>query len=212
MLFLLTETPSLNETLSCIAKAWLFSTGSSSSSKMDKRQPHFLKPHSQTLYSSYDRIKNRYNHLKELQTWPENSMQTSTTALTSKATLLQKQLKAQLCCFIMATSHTIPNLPSTQPWFWTKKGFKAAKRIVKLKGCAFLIAQDFYKIKLCGLAVAIIIGCGSGVTAIFNTDDVLGIPSALFYSSTSAAVSTLWPIDDEGDAEFSQHLFAEIWR
>jgi len=93
-----------------------------------------------------------------------------------------------------------------------KKAFKAAKRIVKPIGCAFLIAQDFYKIKLDELAVAIIIGCGSGVTAIFNTDDMLGIPTTLFYSSASAVVSTLWSIDDEDSCEVSQHFFAEIWQ
>jgi CHAT domain-containing protein len=93
-----------------------------------------------------------------------------------------------------------------------QKAFKAAKRTIKPKGCEFLTAREFFKIKLCELALAIIIGCGSGIAASSNTDDVLGIPTALFYAGASSVVSTLWSIDDEDGAEFSKQFYAAIWE
>jgi CHAT domain-containing protein len=93
-----------------------------------------------------------------------------------------------------------------------QKAFKAAKRIIRPKGCEFLTAREFFRIKLCELALAIIIGCGSGIAAISNTDDVLGIPTALFYAGASSVVSTLWSIDDEDGAEFSKQFYAAIWE
>src|SRR4051794_39807886 len=56
----------------------------------------------------------------------------------------------------------------------------------------------------------------SGVTAISATDDVLGLPTALFYVGTSAVVSTLWPLDDVNGAafatEFYRHFFEQQAR
>lgn len=67
-----------------------------------------------------------------------------------------------------------------------EKAFNAAERITKSKGCEFLIAREFFKIKLCEPALAIIIGCGSGIAAISNTDGVLSIATALFYTGASS--------------------------
>jgi CHAT domain-containing protein len=93
-----------------------------------------------------------------------------------------------------------------------EKAFKAARRIPKPKGCEFLTAREFFKIKLCEPALAVIVGCGSGMAAISNTDDVLGIPTALFYAGASSVVSTLWSIDDEDGAQFSKQFYAAVWE
>lgn len=54
------------------------------------------------------------------------------------------------------------------------------------------------------------IGCGSGVTAISSTEDVLGRPTALFYARAGAVVSTLWPIQDEDGAAFSTEFYGAL--
>jgi CHAT domain-containing protein len=50
------------------------------------------------------------------------------------------------------------------------------------------------------------------MAAISNTDDVLGIPTALFYAGASFVVSTLWSIDDEDGAQFSKQFYAAVWE
>jgi hypothetical protein len=48
------------------------------------------------------------------------------------------------------------------------------------------------------------------MASISSTDDVLGIPTALFYAGASSVVSTLWPIDDEDGAEFGKEFYAAL--
>jgi hypothetical protein len=73
-----------------------------------------------------------------------------------------------------------------------------------------LTAKDLFKIELAQPALATVIGCGSGVTAVSSTDDVLGFPTALFYAGASAVVATLWPLDDEDGAAFSNEFYAAV--
>ena len=71
-------------------------------------------------------------------------------------------------------------------------------------------ARELFNVKLAEPALATIIGCASGVSAVSNTDDVLSFPTALFYSGASAVVSTLWPLDKEDGADFSKEFYVAI--
>jgi len=73
-----------------------------------------------------------------------------------------------------------------------------------------LTARDFFSLKLSEPALASIVGCGSGMTSISNTDDILGIPTALFYAGASAVVSTLWPLEDEDGAAFAALFYGAV--
>ena len=89
-----------------------------------------------------------------------------------------------------------------------QKAYKAVN--VRRAGCEAVAAREFFKIQLGDLALATIIGCGSGITAISSTDDVLGLPTALFYAGAGAVVSTLWSIDDEDGAAFATEFYEAI--
>jgi CHAT domain-containing protein len=91
-----------------------------------------------------------------------------------------------------------------------QKAYIAADKGYKPPGCEFFTARDFFKVKFQQPALASIIGCGSGMASISSTDDVLGIPTALFYAGASSVVSTLWPIDDEDGAEFGKEFYAAL--
>ena len=81
---------------------------------------------------------------------------------------------------------------------------------LKRPGCESLAAREFFKIRLGHSALATIIGCDSGVAAISSTDDVLGLPTALFYAGAGAVVSTLWPILDADGAAFATEFYGAI--
>ena len=81
---------------------------------------------------------------------------------------------------------------------------------VKRAGCETVAVRDLFKIHLGHLALATIIGCGSGVATISNTDDVLGLPTALFYAGAGAVVSSLWSIDDDDGAAFATEFYGAI--
>lgn len=73
-----------------------------------------------------------------------------------------------------------------------------------------LTARNMFALKLSGPALATVIGCGSGITSISNSDDVLDIPTALFYVGASSVVSTLWPLEDEDGAEFAREFYGAV--
>ena len=79
-------------------------------------------------------------------------------------------------------------------------------------GSEGLAVRDLFKIQLHKPALATIIGCGSGQALISESDDVLGIPSALLFTGASAVVSTLWPIDPDDGANFATELYHAFHR
>lgn len=73
-------------------------------------------------------------------------------------------------------------------------------------------ARDLFAVPLAEPALATIVGCGSGVAAVSNTDDVLGLPTALFFAGAGAVVSTLWSIDDPDGEAFETEFYAALER
>ena len=74
-------------------------------------------------------------------------------------------------------------------------------------GSESLAVRDLFKIRLRRPALATIIGCGSGQAQISDSDDILGLPSALLFAGASAIVSTLWPIDPDDGATFAAAFY-----
>ncbi|KAI3322098.1 CHAT domain-containing protein [Xylariaceae sp. AK1471] len=64
-------------------------------------------------------------------------------------------------------------------------------------------ARDLFGVRLATPALATIVGCGSGVVAVSSADDVLGLPTALFFAGAGAVVSTLWSIEDMDGETFA---------
>lgn len=89
-----------------------------------------------------------------------------------------------------------------------QKAYKAVN--VKRAGCEAVAVRDLFRIQLRDLALATIIGCGSGIGTISSTDDILGLPTALFYAGAGAVISTLWSIDDEDGAAFATEFYGAI--
>ncbi|KAF2151626.1 hypothetical protein K461DRAFT_279107, partial [Myriangium duriaei CBS 260.36] len=54
-----------------------------------------------------------------------------------------------------------------------------------------------------------IVGCGSGMSTVTYMDDVFGLPLSLFHARAQAVVSTLWPLDDDDGAAFSQAFYGK---
>lgn len=73
-------------------------------------------------------------------------------------------------------------------------------------------ARDLFRVRLAEPALATIIGCGSGVATVSSTDDVLGLPTALFFAGAGAVVSTLWSIDDTDGEAFKTEFYAALER
>ncbi|GAM91351.1 hypothetical protein ANO11243_094000 [Dothideomycetidae sp. 11243] len=84
------------------------------------------------------------------------------------------------------------------PWKPLEQGYQA------------LSARDLFKIKMHEPAMAVIIGCGSGMSNVTTMDDVIGFPTALFYAGASAVVSTMWPLDDQDGADFATRFYAAL--
>ncbi|KAL9085820.1 MAG: hypothetical protein Q9159_004485 [Coniocarpon cinnabarinum] len=75
-----------------------------------------------------------------------------------------------------------------------------------------LTPRDFFKIRLAPLALSVLIGCGSGVSLVSKTDDVLGWSTAQFFAGAGAVVSSLWPIEDEDGIAFAEEFYAALRR
>ena len=73
-----------------------------------------------------------------------------------------------------------------------------------------LTVRDLFKIRMHKPALATIIGCGSGQAFVSDSDDILGISSALLFAGASAVVSTLWPIDPDDGANFAAAFYHAI--
>ena len=79
-------------------------------------------------------------------------------------------------------------------------------------GSERLAVRDLFKVQMHKPALATIIGCGSGQALISDSDDILGLPSALMFAGASAIVSTLWPIDPDDGANFAAAFYHAIQR
>ncbi|KAK3367568.1 hypothetical protein B0H63DRAFT_529282 [Podospora didyma] len=64
------------------------------------------------------------------------------------------------------------------------------------------VRDIFTALRLKTPALAIIIGCESGISSISSTDDVLRLLASLLFAGAGAVISTLWPIDDLDGADF----------
>jgi CHAT domain-containing protein len=58
----------------------------------------------------------------------------------------------------------------------------------------------------------ILSACETGIGKVEAGDDYLGLPRSFFLGGTSAVLSSLWPVDDEGTREFMEHFHAEMKR
>ena len=77
-------------------------------------------------------------------------------------------------------------------------------------GSERLTVRDLFKVQMHKPALATIIGCGSGQALISDSDDILGLPSALMFAGASAIVSTLWRIDPDDGANFAAAFYHAI--
>ena len=75
-----------------------------------------------------------------------------------------------------------------------------------------LTVRELFKTRLQKPALATIIGCGSGQALISESDDILGLPSALLFAGASAVISTLWPIDPDDGADFAAAFYQTLFR
>ena len=57
---------------------------------------------------------------------------------------------------------------------------------------------------------ATLLGCGSGLSNVTKTDDVVGLVSAFLYSGAASTVSTLWSFSDLDAAAYSRSFYAEF--
>ena len=73
-----------------------------------------------------------------------------------------------------------------------------------------IAVRDLFKVQLHKPALATIIGCGSGKASISDSDEILGLPSALMFAGASAIVSTLWRIDPDDGANFAAAFYEAI--
>ncbi|KAI8635324.1 CHAT domain-containing protein [Xylariaceae sp. FL1651] len=73
-------------------------------------------------------------------------------------------------------------------------------------------ARALFGVRLATPALATIVGCGSGVVDVSSVDDVLGLPTALFFAGAGAVVSTLWSIDDEDGETFATEFYPALER
>ena len=79
-------------------------------------------------------------------------------------------------------------------------------------GSEGLTVRDLFKIQLHKPALATIIGCESGQALVSDSDDVLGLPSALLFAGASAIISTLWRIDPDDGANFAAEFHHALHR
>ena len=85
-------------------------------------------------------------------------------------------------------------------------------QLLEKPGSEGLAVRDVFKIQLHKPALATIIGCGSGQALISDSDDILGLPSALMFAGASAIVSTLWRIDPDDGANFAAAFYHAIHK
>ena len=74
-----------------------------------------------------------------------------------------------------------------------------------------LTAAEVFNLRLPAGAIALLIGCQSGVSNITKTGDILGLGTAFFFAGVSSIVSTLWRIDDRDAVAFCIELLS-AWR
>ena len=84
---------------------------------------------------------------------------------------------------------------------------RTARLKKKGKNRETLTSQEFFPVRLANFGLAALIGCGSGMTSVSSTDDVLGWPTALLYAGAGSVVSSLWPIEDEDGIAFANAFY-----
>ncbi|KAJ5764846.1 hypothetical protein N7520_004405 [Penicillium odoratum] len=84
----------------------------------------------------------------------------------------------------------------------------------KRTAARFLAGREFFRseARLAQPALVTIIGCGSSLSGVSTTDDLLGLPTALFYAGMTAMVGTLWPLDDEDGAAFGTTFYGALFE
>ena len=58
--------------------------------------------------------------------------------------------------------------------------------------------------------LTVLSACDSGVGKVVSGEGVMGLPFALFVAGNVNTILTLWPVDDQGSAEFVRSLFAKL--
>lgn len=71
-------------------------------------------------------------------------------------------------------------------------------------------AQDVLDTRLGRPALALILGCQSGVSEVTMGGDVVGLNAALHYAGATSIISASWSIDDDDAAEYSEAFFAAL--
>ena len=73
-----------------------------------------------------------------------------------------------------------------------------------------ITAEQIFGISLHPAALAILIGCRSGRMQVSLENDLLGLPTALFYAGATSVISTLWKIDNEDGIAFMKAFFRAL--
>ena len=77
-------------------------------------------------------------------------------------------------------------------------------------GFAKIPAEKVFGIALHPSALVLVIGCRSGRAQASNTDDLLGLSTAFFYSGAAAVISTLWKITPEDGMRFIEKFHRSL--
>jgi len=70
-----------------------------------------------------------------------------------------------------------------------------------------LTANNIIDLTLHPGALALLIACRSGSADVSVTDDLLGLPTALFYAGATSVIGTLWEINNEDGMLFSETFY-----
>ena len=116
------------------------------------------------------------------------------------------------CAHVLYFGHVSydPTYPVRSALLLNESAYK--EQSLEKPGSESVTVRDLFKVQLHKPALATIIGCGSGKALISDSDDILGLPTALMFAGASAIVSTLWPIDPDDGADFAAAFYEAIHK
>ena len=68
---------------------------------------------------------------------------------------------------------------------------------------------DLYDLKL-EVEVAVLSGCGTGLSDVRGSDELVGLTRGLLFAGARSVVATLWDVNDDSTAEFMRHFYGAL--
>jgi CHAT domain-containing protein len=78
-------------------------------------------------------------------------------------------------------------------------------------GDSWLNLFDIFNLQL-GAELTVLSACETGMSAVWEGDELLGLARGFLYAGTPSLVVSLWTVNDRSTAELMRHFYTELQR